>query len=90
MSALLGSPTRIDGLRTADLQDEFLIYEPGDGRVHVLNGVAREIWLLCDGRHAVHAIAQELCSQFDVDVATAEKDVQETLARLADLGLVRG
>jgi len=38
--------------KSKDLEEEFLVYDPDGDQVHVLNEVAREIFLLCDGsRH---------------------------------------
>ena len=45
-------PNRLEptgSLNQRDLGDEFLFYDRDGDRVHVLNGVAREVFLLCDG-----------------------------------------
>ncbi len=72
-----------------DLRDEYLLYRRESGEIHVLNGTAREILLLCDGRRSESEIAEALAARFDVDSATALEDVAATLTRLLELGAVR-
>ncbi len=72
-----------------DLGDEILIYDRRGDRVHLLNATAREIYLLCDGSRGIGDIARALRERYrDVDPEQIDKDVRETIARLADLGLV--
>jgi hypothetical protein len=57
-------------------------------RLHVLNAVGEHIWGLLDGRRTVAEICDDVSENFDVDVATAHKDVAEFLDDLEDAGLV--
>ena len=43
--------------KSRDLEEEFLVYDPDGDQVHVLNGTAREIYLLCDGNRKPPEIA---------------------------------
>lgn len=56
--------------------------------VYTLSPVAARIWSLVDGSRSVAAIADELCSEFDVDAATAAADVTTLLEDLASASLV--
>jgi hypothetical protein len=71
-----------------DLGDEMLFYDRAGDRVHVLNGVAREIFLLCDGERTTEQIANEIVSRYEVDFETAHADVRKTVEQLHELGLV--
>ena len=71
-----------------DLGEEYLFYDRDGDRVHVLNGSAREIYLACDGSRSAKAITALLRERFAVDEDTAKRDVEETLARLSEAGLL--
>jgi PqqD family protein of HPr-rel-A system len=81
-------PSRTGTHLEKDLSGEYLFYDHRGERVHVLNGTAREIYLLCDGALTAREIAAALREQFDVDEETALRDVGEALGRLRDAGLV--
>ncbi len=71
-----------------DLGEEYLFLRPEGDRFHVLNGSAREIYLLCDGSRTVEEIAAEILARYRVDERTAARDVEEALRGLAEIGLV--
>ncbi len=72
-----------------DLGDEYIFYDRGGDRVHVLNGTAREIFLLCDGTRTEEEIVEAFTAKFDVEKATARQDTLETLGQLRQLGLLK-
>ena len=73
-----------------DLGDEYIVYDQGGDRVHVLNGTAREIFLLCNGERSEDEIVSELSARYeDVESSVVRKDTLETLARLRELGLLK-
>lgn len=57
-------------------------------RLHVLNSVGEFIWGLLDGHRSVADVSADVTANFDVDAATAFRDVTEFLADLEDAGLV--
>jgi coenzyme PQQ biosynthesis protein PqqD len=65
-----------------------LLYAPGRETAFSLNAAAKAIWELCDGRHSLAAICQELGRRFDCPAATLQADVQNAVARLEELGLL--
>jgi hypothetical protein len=71
-----------------DLSGEYLFYDPAGDLVHVLNGTAREIYLLCDGTRSLGAIAASFLERFGVDEDTARRDCGATVAELAAKGLL--
>jgi len=57
----------------------------------LLNGTAPEILKLCDGRHTVEGIVDELTQRFTgVERSVIEEDVAGFLARLRARGLLEG
>lgn len=79
---------RSTGRRARDLGDEYLFYDEAGDAVHVLNGTAREIYLMCDGIRTVSDLARELSETYGVDREVADRDVLEIVARLVDLNLL--
>lgn len=71
-----------------DLGDEYLFYDRERDQVHVLNGTAREIFLLCDGRRTETEVATAFADRYEAHRDEARKDAEETLRRLYDLGLL--
>ncbi len=72
-----------------DLGDEYIFYDRGGDRVHVLNGTAREIFLLCDGKRTEEEIVEAFTAKYDVEKATARQDTLDTLAQLRELGVLK-
>jgi hypothetical protein len=56
--------------------------------VYTLSPVAARIWALLDGAHSVDAVADQLCSEFDVERETALADVAELVTDLAGASLL--
>ena len=69
-----------------DLGDEYLIYDADTDHVHVLNGTAREIFLLCNGSRTTEEIAAELARKCGVEPSVTLADTRETLRQLSELG----
>lgn len=65
-------PLHKSNLLLKDLGGEFLIYSAVQKEIHVINPTAQLIWELCDGRHTVDEIAQELHAHFFIP---PERDV---------------
>jgi hypothetical protein len=53
-----------------------------EGLIHQFNKTASFLWELCDGSRTFDQLTQELCEVFEVDFATAERDVQSTVETL--------
>ncbi len=57
-------------------------------RVFVLDNVSEHIWSFLDGQHELSAIADSIVRQFEVDLPTAEADLNEFLGQLRAADLV--
>ena len=58
-----------------DLGDEYLFYDRSGDQFHVLNGTAREIFLLCDGTRTEDEIAAAFAERYDVEHERAQSDL---------------
>jgi len=70
------------------VDDSLLILDRSRGQLHQLNPTAGFIWDRCDGARQISDIAARLVEAFDVDYATAERDVLLTVRRLGEHGLL--
>jgi PqqD family protein of HPr-rel-A system len=82
------APHPAPGCHGQDLGDEYLFYDRDSDQVHVLNGTAREIFLLCDGARSDEEIARTFAERYDVEAETARADALRTLDELVRLGLL--
>ena len=81
-------PRPSESFTSRDLGDEYLIYDRRNDQVHVLNGTARDILLLCDGSRSAGEVAAALVDKYGVDQSTARRDVERTIRELSELGAV--
>jgi PqqD family protein of HPr-rel-A system len=81
-------PSPEKGLSGKDLGDEYLVYDKAGDRFHILNGSAREIYLLCDGDHTLERIIECMAERYRIDPATARQDTIEAIDRLIELGIL--
>lgn len=74
-----------------DVDDSGTVILLLSGMMHQLNLVGGLIWQQCDGERALADIAAELASEFSVEQAEVESDVEEFVAELAERGwLING
>ena len=88
MVTLATRPQRRHAVEEKDLGDEYMFYDAQGEKVHVLNGIAREIYLLCDGEHSVADLVKDIVDRYEVDEETASKDVDDLLKELTELELL--
>lgn len=81
-------PSRTGTFGEKDLGEDYLFYDGNGDLLHVLNGTARAIYLLCDGTLSPAEIATSITERYAVDTATARRDVEDALRQLEELGLV--
>lgn len=77
-----------DSLLVRATADELVLLDTGSNRVHQLNATARFIWEACAEPTTPQAIVAALTQAFDVDEATAERDLVKTLSLMRKLGLL--
>lgn len=81
-------PEQRPGLIVRDLDEEKLILDLTDERIHRLNVTASFIWNLCDGEKSSDDIVAEVVTAFDVPHETAVQDVERTIKELQESRLI--
>lgn len=61
---------------------------PDDSTLNTLNVVGTLIWELADGQTPLSVIVGQICSEFDVEPAQAEKDAHAFVDNLCRRGLL--
>jgi len=79
---------RRTGVQSRLVEGELIILDREHDLIHQFNKTATFIWELCDGQQSAADIANAVCENFEVDEATATKEVIETLEKLRDLELI--
>ena len=74
--------------RGTDLGDEYLLFDSDGDLVHVLNGTAREIFLLCDGSRTEEEVVLVFAKQHET-AETARDDAEQLIHQLYDRGLLQ-
>lgn len=77
-----------DALVSREVDDELLIVDQSNGKIHQLNLSAAFIWMLCDGNNSVEEIVTRAFEKFDIEEYQVRKDVNSTLANLIELNLI--
>lgn len=67
-----------------------VVYDTRADATHRLSAEAVSVWLFCDGRTSVAAMADELIDIFGLAPESVAADVQRALAQFWSLGLLRG
>jgi coenzyme PQQ synthesis protein D (PqqD) len=81
-------PRRVDGLEINPVEDGFMIYQPETDRVHYLNHTAVLILEMSNGRNTPAQIATLLQHAYGLS-EPPEEEVNETLVKMTDEGLIR-
>ena len=85
----LASSVRIsDDAIFRELGDEAVVLDLASGTYFGLNGVALRIWQLIDRFGSLQAVRDALVNEFDVDAATATRDLSSLVHELSARGLV--
>ena len=80
-------PRKRADLNERTSEGETLILDRINGQIHHLNSTASYVWKLCDGSPA-KAIADKLVQAYQVDLATAERDVLVVLSEMKRMNLL--
>lgn len=83
-------PRARDDVVFRQLDEEWVIFDPAADRLHALNLTAALVWTHCTGEFDASEIAAAVGGAFDppVDGAAVLPDVQATLTRFGDEGLL--
>ena len=91
MTVRLGAESRVAASVdqvSCELEGEAVILDLGAGIYYGLDPVGAHGWSLLDEERTVAELRDRLVAAYDVDAATAETDLVELLAELAERGLV--
>jgi PqqD family protein of HPr-rel-A system len=66
---------------------EAILRDGRNGKTHVINGTAAQLWELCDGRPMADLVS-DFGAIFGRGPDLVADDVERTLARFQDLGLI--
>jgi pyrroloquinoline quinone biosynthesis protein D len=64
---------------------EAILHDRRNGRAHVINESAAQIWELCDGQHTLDQIVSVIAAAYALPTADAQADVQYILAKFHEL-----
>jgi hypothetical protein len=67
------------------VDDQEVIVLADSGQVTVLNGLGTYIWQICDGKHNIGQIVQEIVDEYEVEYSAAEKDVVKFLEQMSEM-----
>jgi hypothetical protein len=83
-------PLHKSNLILKDLGDEFLIYSAKHKELHVMNPTAQLIWSMCDGKHSVMAMEEEMRKHFSIPLERDIRgDIQNAINTFRDKGLLQ-
>jgi len=78
---------RRSDLNARTFEGETLILDRINGQIHHLNSTASYVWKQCEGS-STRVIAEQLAQAFQIDPASAEKDVSALLSEMKKLNLL--
>jgi len=74
-------PLRKEGVLSRKLGEEWILYDPEQGVVHIINATAEYVWGLCDGDHDLDDIAKCLQDAYLVPAGTAVRGDVDTIVQ---------
>jgi Coenzyme PQQ synthesis protein D (PqqD) len=81
-------PKRRSNLTYRDVDGQTVILDREGTRIHKLNRTASYIWHCCDGTLSIAQVLDSFVSAYDIDVATAQRDLNQILADLRKASLL--
>jgi hypothetical protein len=81
-------PQRKPDYRLEMIDDELLLFHPGETKILYCNQTASLIWQLCDGQHTVEEITALLSDAFPEAADTIAADVEATLQEFLQPGAI--
>lgn len=83
-------PTARPDITLRRVGSEWVLYDAGRQRAHVLNLAAAVVWTYCDGAHGADAIAAALARAVpETAPERLQRDIAQALRRFADEGLLQ-
>lgn len=91
MSGAIGADTRVVASAqqvSCELEGESVILDLAGGVYYGLDPVGTVVWEMLDTERTVAELRDRIVERYEVDAATAERDLVELIADLASRGLV--
>ena len=79
------SPTPNKDVSLQRVGQEAILHDRRNGRAHVINESAAQIWELCDGQNTLDQIVIAFAAAYAQPAADVRADVQYILAKFYDL-----
>ncbi len=70
------------------IDEEAVLLNPVDNRIHLLNEVATFVWKLLAEPQSIDDIVSAVCREFDVDPERARSDIDELRVQMLEKGLI--
>ena len=77
-------PARNPKVAARVIHGEAMILTPHDSVLHTLNPVATRVWELLPTHRTITAMAGAIAEEYEVDAATAMRDVEELMEHLLE------
>ena len=84
----LSKPRRKPDYRLEMIDDELLLFHPGETKIMYCNQSTSLIWRLCDGQHTVKEITSLLSQAFPEAADTIPAEVEATLRQFHEHGAI--
>jgi PqqD family protein of HPr-rel-A system len=84
----LRSPTPNNDVSLQRVGQEAILHDRRNGRAHVINESAAQIWELCDGQNTLDQIVSALAAAYALSAADVRADVQDILAKFHELRVI--
>ena len=76
-------------IQSRKVGDEWILYDPENESVHVINSTAEFVWRLCDGSNTLGDIEKQMHESFQVpEGSDVKKALHEIVQRFTKLGLL--
>ena len=82
-------PLRKEGIVCEQVGEEWILYDPETGSIHITNAVAGFVWGLCDGCHSIEDMKRQIADAYEVPVGTnVRADVRSVIQSFAERGML--
>lgn len=84
MAAIRRRPDILDRL----VDDEFILYDVMERKVHILNASARFVWELCDGTCSMEMMVERALTSYEASVEEIRTDIEACVGDFQALSLL--
>ncbi|HEU5100732.1 MAG TPA: PqqD family protein [Roseiflexaceae bacterium] len=81
-------PTPSKDVSLQRVGDEAILHDRRNGRAHVINESAAQIWDLCDGRNTLDQIVHAFAATYQLPAPDVSEDVQYILTKFRELRVI--